>query len=180
MSKPYSYHIFYFPFKWEIENRKDKLFSEQVNLESLHFSENDGWERVQYNQPGDFRLMNEQQKQEVRELFAEQNYYFDFVHPVLYDIQGKPDPMIAHFERKETKEESWKVTYRIKVKDKQEYVLDLEAINLNLYSTGVGVLSFFLANKATTHCEEEYIRDINQFGRRIMPLIMERSSPVVC
>ena len=34
----YSYHIFYFPFKWEVEGSEKKLFSEQVDLEHIPVS----------------------------------------------------------------------------------------------------------------------------------------------
>ena len=159
----YSYHIFYFPFKWEIKGKENEIFSEQVDLDSIPISSDSMWERVQiedsqYSQFGDTK--------EQEELFAERQYYFDFVHPVLYDMKNVENSIIHHYERREPKESN--VEYHIKVKDKT-YVLRLDALNVNLYSTGVGIMSFYLKNEKVSQKDENSIRDINQFGRRIMP-----------
>lgn len=159
----YSYHIFYFPFKWEIKGKENEIFSEQVDLDSIPISSCSMWERVQiedsqYSQSGDTK--------EQEELFAERQYYFDFVHPVLYDMKNVGNSIIHHYERREPKESN--VEYHIKVKDKT-YVLRLDALNVNLYSTGVGIMSFYLKNEKESQKDENSIRDINQFGRRIMP-----------
>lgn len=159
----YSYHIFYFPFKWEIKGKENEIFSEQVDLDSIPISSCSMWERVQiedsqYSQSGDTK--------EQEELFAERQYYFDFVHPVLYDMENVENSIIHHYERREPKESN--VEYHIKVKDKT-YVLRMDALNVNLYSTGVGIMSFYLINEKESQNDENSIRDINQFGRRIMP-----------
>jgi hypothetical protein len=60
------------------------------------------------------------------------------------------------------------VEYCIELKHKT-YVLRLDALNVNLYSTGVGIMSFYLKNEREDQSDESSIRDINQFGRRIMP-----------
>jgi Mg2+ and Co2+ transporter CorA len=49
------------------------------------------------------------------------------------------------------------------------YELKVDAINLNLYSTGVGFLSFFLKNEEVLQSQPDDILKINQYGRRIMP-----------
>ncbi|KAA6316890.1 hypothetical protein EZS27_032868 [termite gut metagenome] len=154
----YSYHIFYFPFKWEIEKMKDQTFSEQINLDSIDYSfTTSGWERTP-------DVLN---SQEQADLYNEKNYYYPFVHSVLYDNNNKDNStLIRHFERKETKH--GEVFYHIQTKDKS-YQLRVDAINLNLYSTGVGFLSFFLENTEESQHEKEDILAINQYGRRIMP-----------
>lgn len=162
----YSYHIFYFPFKWELPGDEHKLFTEQIDLERIPLSECSMWKRVQYDPNEQFTSTDDKAIQERQELFGELQYYFDFVHPVLYDMKGVDNPIIYHFERKEPKEGH--VKYHIVVKQK-EYVLYVDAINLNLYSTGVGILSFYLANHEESQKDESSVRDINQFGRRIMP-----------
>lgn len=168
----YSYHIFYFPFKWELRGDEDKLFTEQIDLERIPLNTHTFWERIQYEPDKKTSPMDVGNTQEKQELFGELQYYFDFVHPVLYDQKGEENPIIFHFERKEPK--SGKVEYYITVRDKDKetdknYQLQVEAINLNLYSTGVGILSFYLANKKKSQSDEISVRDINQFGRRIMP-----------
>lgn len=170
--KTYSYHIFYFPFKWELRGDDNKLFTEQTDLERVPLNSHSFWERVQYDSKNSDSSMDAAHIQERRELFGELQYYFDFVHPVLYDAVGAKNPIIFHFERKEPKMGT--VAYHITVRDKEHqidkrYTLQVEAINLNLYSTGVGILSFYLANRDESQKDEFSVRDINQFGRRIMP-----------
>lgn len=162
----YSYHVFYFPFKWELPGEDKKIFSEQVELTHIPIDEYTLWERVQYDPAEKYIPAPDEDTTDRKELFGELQYYFDFVHPVLYDIKGAQNPIIYHYERREPKKGD--VEYRIVVKDK-EYVLKVDAINLNLYATGVGILSFFLANNEESQKEELDIRNINQFGRRIMP-----------
>ena len=159
----YSYHIFYFPFKWEIAGEEKKLFSEQVDLKHIPVSSCSMWERVQID---NVQLSQQVDKKEQEELFAERQYYFDFVHPVLYDMKNAENPIIHHYERREPKERN--VEYHIEVKNRT-YVLKLDALNVNLYATGVGIMTFFLKNEKEDQRDESAIRDINQFGRRIMP-----------
>lgn len=168
----YSYHIFYFPFKWELRGDENKLFTEQTDLERIPLNAHSFWEQVQYNPEERNASMDEVSIRERKELFGELQYYFDFVHPVLYDKKGEKNPIIFHFEREEPK--SGNVEYHITVRDKEnqidrKYILQVDAINLNLYSTGVGILSFYLANRMESQKDEYSVRDINQFGRRIMP-----------
>lgn len=130
----YSYHIFYFPFKWKIERNANKIFAEQVSLNNIQPSVLSNWE-TNYSP---------QDQEEQKELYNEKNYYFKFVHPVLYD-DGTENSLVRHYERKEPKNEE--VFYNIKIsKNGQvlDYRLRVVAINLNFYSTGVGMLSFYL------------------------------------
>lgn len=168
----YSYHIFYFPFKWELRGDENKLFTEQTDLERIPLNAHSFWEQMQYNPEEKNASLDEVSIRERKELFGELQYYFDFVHPVLYDKKGEKNPIIFHFEREEPK--SGNVEYHITVRDKEnqidrKYILQVDAINLNLYSTGVGILSFYLANRMKSQKDEYSVRDINQFGRRIMP-----------
>ena len=162
----YSYHVFYFPFKWELPGEDKKFFSEQIDLKHIPINEYTLWDRVQYDPAEKYIPVVGEDTKDREELFGELQYYFDFVHPVLYDIKGAQNPIIYHYERREPK--AGNVEYRIAVGDK-EYVLKVDAINLNLYATGVGILSFFLANNEESQKEELDVRNINQFGRRIMP-----------
>lgn len=162
----HSYHVFYFPFRWLVKGDERKTFSEQVNLDHIPVGRFSMWERVQLDDKEQKTSGTEREMQDARELFGERQYYFDFVHSVLYDMKGREDSLIYHYERREPKERV--VNYLIQVK-KRTYRLRVDAINLNLYSTGVGVLSFYLANEEQGQDAESIIRDINQFGRRIMP-----------
>lgn len=162
----YSYHIFYFPFRWSLPSEEDKILSEQVDLNHIPVSGFSMWERVKIDKNSRVVPIAEKEMQDARELFAERQYFFEFVHPVLYDIKGEENPLINHYERREPKSKD--VFYNIKVKDR-EYSLRIDAMNLNLYSTGVGILSFYLVNEKEDQSSESDVRAINQFGRRIMP-----------
>ncbi|GHV08808.1 hypothetical protein FACS1894160_3710 [Bacteroidia bacterium] len=105
-------------------------------------------------------------KQEADELYNEKNYYYQFVHPVLYDT-GEPDSILKHFERKEPQINE--VFYKIARRGDKTYSLKVDALNLNLYATGVGMLTFFLKNEREDQKSPEDILAINQYGRRIFP-----------
>ncbi len=163
-----SYHTFYFPFKWELPEKRDALLSQQIDVSNIEAIVGSQWERCPLSDEAPhFDDPAGRACSEAKELFAEQQYYFDFVHPALYDT-GSSDNLLHHYERKEPKESEGTVTYHIACKW-GEYTLQVDAINLNLYSTGVGVLSFYLSNSLESQKSPEAILNINQFGRRIMP-----------
>ena len=152
----HSYHIFYFPFKWENPEMAGKPFMEQTCLEELDFNPHSNW--IHTFEPKD--------STEADELYNEKNYFYEFVHPVLYDT-GQQDSIVKHFERKEPQYEN--VIYKIKCNKDKTYELKVESINLNLYSTGVGIMSFYLINEKENQNKPEDILAINQYGRRIFP-----------
>lgn len=161
----HSYHIFYFPFRWYLPSNVGKSFSQQVELNNIPIETCTKWERAMISKKNSACLEGKD-LQEARELFAEKQYYYEFVHPVLYDMEGESHTLIHHYERQEPKLKE--VFYEIQAQDRT-YRLRLEAMNLNLYATGVGVMSFYLANESDRQSSESDIRNINQFGRRIMP-----------
>lgn len=151
----YSFHTFMFPFRWKINGLDDKPFSEQVNLENIHYALSSNWER----------MSNPTMDEEKNDLYNERNYFYEFVHPALYD-DGSPQTLVRHYERREPKHGD--VTYHIVCgRDHDEYILDVQAINLNFYATGVGVLSIYLNNNRYTEIKD--VLAINQYGRRIFP-----------
>ena len=168
-----SYHIFYFPFKWEFHGKERKCvkpkarpFSEEYDLAQLQDCEHRQWKRV--------CIGDEIPETEGKELFSERQYFFKFVHPALYDTGDSEghNSIIYHYERLEP-QQSGQVRYIIEKNDsssdRKSYSLKVDAINLNFYSTGIGILSFYLKNDNKNQVKEEDIRNINQFGRRIMP-----------
>ena len=161
-----SYHVFYFPFKWKLRGRNQKLFSEQVDLEGVPIADCAVWKRVQLDRSYCVSPENNVKMKEDCELFGERQYFLEFVHPVLYDIKGEPNPILYHYERKEPQMRL--VEYHITLSDRT-YTLKVDAINLNLYATGVGILSFFLKNDKQEQWDPDSVLNINQFGRRIMP-----------
>jgi hypothetical protein len=154
----YSYHIFYFPFKWEVPECRSKLFGEQTNLENIRINAWTNW------------VHNPVMEEEANALYNEKNFFYQFVHPILYDT-GKPGSIIKHFTRKEPQERE--VSYIISQKGGKTYTLKVDAINLNLYASGVGMMTFFLQNERENQKSPEDILSINQYGRRIFPPFIE-------
>ena len=155
----HSYHIFYFPFRWDITGVRLRTLSERIDLERIHYKPHSEWIHTQ----------NPMSDSEAADLYNEKNYYYRFVHNILYDEPGNKLNLIRHYERKEP-QESTNVRYLIKVTNRQQpYELKVDAMNINLYSTGVGFLSFYLKNERDDQQAPDDILKINQYGRRIMP-----------
>ena len=150
----HSYHIFMFPFQWKVSGMENENLSKQIDFDSIRFALDANWERVIFP-----TIEKEQQ-----DLYNEKNYYYKFVHDALYDNGKQHNNLVRHYERVETKH--GKVSYCIECSDKT-YELDVEAINVNFYSTGVGLLSFYLKNERYPLLED--VLKINQFGRRVYP-----------
>lgn len=151
----YSFHTFMFPFRWKIKDLDDNLFSEQIDLHNIRYAMSPNWER----------LAVPTENKEADDLYNERNYFYEFVHSALYDDKSETT-LIRHYERSEPKHGG--VTYRIVCgEDKREYVLDVKSINLNFYSTGVGVMSIYLYNNR--YADDSDVLAINQYGRRVFP-----------
>ncbi len=158
-TKPlYSYHIFIFPFKWENTKAEGKPFSERFDLTKIKIKDDSNW----------INLPNPRTAKYATELYNEKNFFYKFVHPVLYDNGKREDPVVLHYEREEAYQ-SCELVYEIDViaKGSNRYRLKLVSIGLNLYSTGTGSLVFYLENHDYPDFED--ILRINQYGRRILP-----------
>lgn len=163
--KVYSYHVFYFPFKWDFKDTGNKLFTDRYDVADLKEAPKQKvWRRTRIRKGVPQRDV--MAMKEASELFGEKQYFFEFVHPVLYDSMDEKNNILRHYERLEP--EARDVRYEIEVKDKK-YELKVESINLNIYSTGIGVLTLYLANKKESQKSEADVRNINQYGRRVMP-----------
>ena len=154
MHELHSYHIFSFPFQWQLEGN---TYVQRSDFNSIYPVKNSRWKRKS-TPLGD---------QHQVELYNEKNYFYQFVHPALYDIDnGSTTPIIRHYEREECEQND--VTYHIELANSSViYELNVKSISLNLYSSGVGILSFYLENYR--HANLDDIRMINQRGRRIYP-----------
>lgn len=155
----YSYHIFIFPFKWENKTTEKKPFPERFDLTKIKIKGASNW----------IHLPNPLTAEYATELYNEKNFFYEFVHPVLYDNEKwKDDPVVLHYERKEAYDHR-ELIYEIDViaNQSQCYRLNLKSIGLNLYSTGTGSLVFYLENHEYSDFDD--ILRINQYGRRIFP-----------
>ena len=153
MNLAYSKHIFMFPFQWKIINSEESKFEDQVNINNIRFAQNSKWKHS---------YLPESDTDETQ-LYNEKNYFYEFIHDALYD-SGEKDSIVKHYERIEPQESN--VEYKI-IHNNDKYSLKVEAINLNFYATGVGVLTFYLENDKYTSKRD--ILNINQYGRRVYP-----------
>lgn len=144
-----SKHIFMFPFTWKSKEHKDNI---KKAFESIKVKENSQWERCVLSPSDD----------QDADIYNERNYFYPFTHETIYDQGNRAS--VRHFERKDV--EAGLATYVIETNDKK-YELPVEWINLNFYSSGVGILSIFTRN--TAYGIEADILNINQFGRRLYP-----------
>ena len=69
----YSYHIFYFPFKWHLPEEEKKLLSEQVDLKHIPVETYSMWERRQITRRDKTILTDEKALKDAQELFGGSN-----------------------------------------------------------------------------------------------------------
>jgi len=164
----YSYHIFIFPFKWENLPVTAKTFEERFDLTKIKAKDDSSW----------INLPNPISAEYATELYNEKNFFYEFVHPVLYDTGNRTDPVILHYERKEAYDNR-PLIYEIDViaDRSNRYRLKLKSIGLNLYSTGTGTLVFYLENNDYPDFKD--VLRINQFGRRVLPPFLDNSTGVL-
>ena len=137
-----SYHSFYFPFIWKM--------NEELNM----ISPEGGWQRVR-------------EYTDVQSMYDEKNYFYKFVHEKLYDgIDTTPDQVsqIYHFRQDLENDPRYIITT-----SSETYDLKLTGVELKLYTTGVGLLSFNLLNDSGKILSADDILNINQYGRRVFP-----------
>jgi hypothetical protein len=156
MSQPkplYSFHAFLFPFEWKPIEKKGLLLEEQTSLDRVKpimDSANNSWKQMEpWSKPTKLVQYNEA------------NYFYDFVRTVLYG--DKDSKYQVHYQHQEAQGGE----YIIHLKNGTSFHLELDAIGLSFYSTGVGIISFHCYNREYT--EKEAILKINQYGRRLYP-----------
>jgi hypothetical protein len=154
------YHIFYFPFKWKIKNRKYVSYSEKYDLRNLSVQKYSYWKEI--------KDITDVDKIDLDGLYKEKGFYFPSVHPILYATKGV-NSILRHFEREEPPQGG--VSYIV-----NQHQLHTTAIDINLYATGVGTLIFYLKNSRYTGRVE--IREINEKGSLVFPNICADNSNI--
>lgn len=153
----YSYHIFLFPFQWEKKGSENLSFSDRFVLNKILPMPSSNWENIPFPKTKNYEI----------ELYNEKNFFYKFVHNTMYDSGKREFPAIRHFERKEAYESRLEFHIAVK-KDKESfYELKLKSVGLDLFSTGTGVLIFYIENEKYSDIFD--IKRINQFGRRVFP-----------
>jgi hypothetical protein len=158
---PKSCHIFTFPFKWDFKPKGKSLentdFSKRTSLNDFHriLSPADWQENLfKINNPSDFN---------------EYIYFYDFARDALFP-NDKETKILRQYEY--IIKPSTQPVYKIKtIESTDPYELNIEKILLTTYFTGVGILSFHLANYHYTELKD--ILRVNEFGRRIYPQFLK-------
>jgi len=153
---PISKHIFLFPFRWDVkkgnifENSGISMEDYEKELKTL------GWKDEEYyNNNIDHLDYNEFQ------------YFYPFVRDALYDFNVKNENIIRHLEYPTNVDtDSYTITFS-KNEKIRSIELKVKFLLLNLYTTGIGIISYQLWNDSYPDFED--ILAINEFGRRVYP-----------
>jgi hypothetical protein len=120
-------------------------------------------------------------------------YFHEYVRSALYDFEqpgkDKKTPVLVYLEYQLPKENRcYEIAYLEQPlagnepsekngdKSKVSLVLAIQSITLHLYTTGVGILTFSLAN--TKYPDKETILLINEYGRRIYPQFLDEQEGI--
>lgn len=176
VSTPYSYHIFLFPFKWELSSyrKKGKQFDLDIFQKRLY--------QQQENVGNTLKWTRKKYTFESHLDFNEYTYFYDFVREVLYDYGEKSHLGSAEFDHSDliryyevSLEEEYNAQYIIESGEGKRLVLTVDSISMNIYSTGVGVLVFHLINEEKNQKDPSKILEINELGRRVYPPFLSSS-----
>ena len=160
----FSYHIFLLPFNWgkkEADNKRYH-FSQLVNLDEAHqfVLKDERWKSnlyLKFSEPEDYN---------------EYVYFYPTVRDVLYDNDASDNQskVIRHYQFKPAEEHSLKYIINIQSNGSiKSYELEIDYILMNLYKTGIGLLSYHLKNIHSDQQDWNDILSINEYGRRIYP-----------
>jgi len=160
----YSHHIFLFPFSWNYfgsSQSKYPTFESRTSLELIRSHlDKKKWKYLDFaNDPinyyNDYVFFHTSAREAV------------FGQPVT-GLGDKVYPMVLNFQMIN----ATSGIYEIKIKKNEvPFKLVIDKIRLNLYDTGIGILSFFLNNHS--HPDWQEILEINDYGRRIYPQFLD-------
>lgn len=168
MDKVYSYHTFILPFIWEGQDHTSKTMKKI----SKCFSDNLNWLSCDIKN-NDFKSISKIPQMDERSFYAEHQYFHPAVRKAIY---GYDNNIVTNYIFKPTMNNNSQ--YIIKKND-LEYSIDISAIKLKIFNTGIATLIIECKN-----CKYKSIADvknINDYGRRIaVPYIPDDASACVC
>lgn len=158
----YSYHIFSFPFKIvNFPSEPDRVaVPEKPYWKHLLDQVQGHWEPVSAPTSTNPELITYNQLQ----------YFHDFTWDLLLGTDQEEG--FVHFFRyreSDLEGQTYKIDIKKAVGDRKTFELQIDAVELQLLKTGVGILSFFLLNTDANQSAPEKILAINQYGRRLYP-----------
>ena len=163
-----SHHIFMYPFRWDFlpkqKNYHDLNFDERTQISKWdEFLENALWQKQ------DFIIGERNTSKDYNEFV----FFYEHVKKTLYNYCSVEDTENRMHFYNYTFDKS-RAFYKIKIlPDKKypsgsEYTLSIEDINLHIFDTGIGILTFNLLNFEKSTNKTDILR-INDSGRRIYP-----------
>ncbi len=157
-----SYHNFMFPFRFDkiVEPFNDRHeFYKQYSFDDRVKIDKDFKESLEKNE-WEYQKFDLKNHLDYNEIV----YFHDFVKDSLFNAQEFKESATSYFFEKKIDNNS---TFEIKIKNQELYILKLEGVNLRLFDTGVGILSFEVENY--DYYQVDDILKINDYGRRVYP-----------
>lgn len=155
----FSKHIYLYPFIWS--SSKKAPYYTNNEFRRIKRNQSEHWERKTLS-----THLNKPDNTSISEvLYNEKNYFFPFTHDTLFDSGNTSH--VRHFERKMPHKPVYFIITPRDTENHIEYKLHVDKMHLNIYSSGVGVLSIFCDNY--DYVTDNDILKINQFGRRLFP-----------
>ncbi|MBK8486090.1 MAG: hypothetical protein IPL31_17530 [Saprospiraceae bacterium] len=121
------------------------------------------------------RVKTEPKSNSDSKLYNEFTYFYPFIRELIYDQEDHDLIRNYTYQKNDLK------YYCIDVACKEfrgQLYLDIEAIDLHMYSSGVGMICFKLANKKPEQSTADKILLINEFGRRIYPQFLDEDGSI--
>jgi hypothetical protein len=160
----YSYHIFLFPFTWDVKNIKSSnnadTFSDRHTLQHIRqlLATSDMLTLFEY------KIERPSDAQEPYNPYNETQYFYEFTHDVLNYAKSTNMVDVLQYNAKLSDD----AHYEISIKGQPTpYRLDLKSVCVNFYGSGVGVVAYFLENH--NYREIADVLKINEYGRRVYP-----------
>ncbi|MCC6752782.1 MAG: hypothetical protein IT266_02235 [Saprospiraceae bacterium] len=165
----YSHHVFLFPFRWDAcdpEKLGEASLSDRLKREEFIDHLNSRWEPSRYSEEDPINYYNSS------------NYFYEFVRKAIYALDGKDSTVLNFHYNQEGKSYYYNITRRTGEleTDTRIYKLKVNHIGLNIYNTGIAILSFHLLNEDINHNNFDDILAINDFGRRMYPQFLDSSA----
>ena len=154
-----SEHLFIFPFSWKEKSKwGEGIFRKQPRLQKKQFERLQNWK---------VHLSSIESDQDYNEYV----YFYKPIRRALYTFKGEVD-IVRNYNYEGITEESF---LEVNTSDRC-YHLQVEAIELKLYKTGIGLLSFKIVNRSYDQLED--IKAINRWSMCIYPPVLPISKAI--
>jgi len=173
----YSRHIFIFPFIWN-------CFNTHKNIEDVDFTSRKTFKTIEtilnnnvFLEPNSFsfetivdRKADEKGEKSYFNTYNEKKYFYEFAHSALNLTSDKKAIDTVQYKAILSDD----AYYSISLKNPETtFTLGLKDVHVNFYTSGVGVVTFFLENDFKYKYDE--ILTINDYARRIYPQFLGNS-----